>query len=41
MWTDGRTDRQRERQTNRQTEVKELVVAFRNFANTPRKLIYV
>jgi hypothetical protein len=33
MWTDGQTDRQ--------TEVQELVASFRNFAKTPRKLLLI
>ena len=33
MRTDGRADRQ----TDRQTGVKKLIVAFRNFANAPKK----
>jgi hypothetical protein len=33
--TDGRTDRQ----TDRLTDVKKLIIAFRNFANAPNKEI--
>ena len=35
--TDGRTDGWTHRQTDRQTDMAKVIVAFRNFANSPRK----
>jgi hypothetical protein len=35
--TDGQTDRRTDRQTDRQTDTTKLIVAFRNFANAPKK----
>ena len=36
--TERQTDRQRDRQTDRQEHLKKLIVDFRNFANSPKKL---
>jgi len=36
--TDGQTDRRTDGQTDRRTDVTKLIVAFRNFANAPKKL---
>jgi len=35
--TDGRTDGRTDRQTDRRKDMTKLVVAFRNFANEPKK----
>ena len=35
-WTDGRTDRQMGRRTERQTDLTKLIAIFRNLANTPK-----
>jgi len=34
----GQTDRQMDRQINRQRDMIKLIVAFHNFANTPKKI---
>jgi hypothetical protein len=36
FYADGRTDKQKERGTEGQTDMTKLIVAFRNFANTPK-----
>jgi 3-dehydroquinate dehydratase len=37
MRTEGQKERQIDRYRNRQTDMKKLIVAFHNFANTPKK----
>jgi len=39
LQADGRTDRQTDRQTGRQTGMTKRIVAFRNFVNTPKRVI--
>jgi hypothetical protein len=36
-----RTDRRTDRQKDGSTETSKLIVAFRNFANAPKKLVFV
>jgi hypothetical protein len=39
MRTDGRTDRQTDRQTNRQRDMRNVMIAFRSFANAPENTL--
>jgi hypothetical protein len=36
--TERKTDREIDRQTDRETDETKLIVAFRNFVNTPRNI---